>query len=83
MGTLYREPDKHRDTAHDYHGIPLASAAMFPDTVREILGVPAEFKLQFALAIGKGDPTSPLYNTGVGRAPLSESVTLHDTPDVL
>lgn len=70
-------------TAHGYHGIPLASAAMFPDTVREILGVPAEFKLQFALAIGKGDPTSPLYNTGVGRAPLSESVTLHDTPGVL
>jgi nitroreductase len=70
-------------TAHGYHGIPQALLGMYADTVREVLGVPGEFKLPFGIAFGVGDRTSPMYDIGIGRVPLRESVVVHDTPGVL
>lgn len=70
-------------TARGYHGIPQAIVGGYAGTVRRSLGVPDEFKLLFGIAFGMGDQTSPMYDVGMGRIPLQQSVMLHDTPGVL
>jgi hypothetical protein len=70
-------------TARGYRGIPQAVLGVYADTVRGSLGLGEEFKLLFGIAFGIGDRTSPMPDIGMGRIPLHQSVTLHDTPDVL
>jgi nitroreductase len=70
-------------TARGFHGIPQAILGMYADTVRASLGVPDELKLLFGIAFGIGDRTSPMYDVGVGRVPLRQSVVVHDTHGVL
>ncbi|GAA2334177.1 nitroreductase [Streptomyces kunmingensis] len=70
-------------TARGLHGIPQAVLGVYADTVRESLGVPGDLKLAFGIAFGTGDQNSPMYDIGMGRIPLHQSVVLHDTPGVL
>lgn len=70
-------------TARGFHGIPQALLGMYAGTVRESLGVPSELTMAFGIAFGVGDPASPMYDIGMGRVPLRQSVVLHDTPGVL
>ncbi|MER7052437.1 nitroreductase [Streptomyces sp. NPDC000351] len=70
-------------TARGFHGIPQAILGMYADTVRESLGVPGDLKLLFGIAFGIGDHNSPMYDIGIGRIALRQSVVLHDTPGVL
>lgn len=46
-------------------------------TVREFLGVDGDHKLVAAITFGKADESSPVFKTDPGRAPLSETVTVH------
>ena len=64
-------------TAHGYHGVPQGMVSLLAPTVREFLGVDEDQKLVTAITFGKADETSPVFNTNPGRAPLSETVTVH------
>ncbi|MFH9569411.1 nitroreductase [Streptomyces sp. NPDC017454] len=70
-------------TARGFHGIPQAVLGVYADTVRASLGVRDDLKLLFGISFGIGDKTSPMYDIGMGRIPLQQSVVLHDTPGVL
>ncbi|MFJ9036923.1 nitroreductase [Streptomyces sp. NPDC102406] len=70
-------------TARGHRGIPQAILGVYADTVRETLGISGDLKLLFGIAFGTGDRTSPMYDIGMGRVPLQQSVVLHDTPGVL
>lgn len=69
--------------ARGFHGIPQTILGMYADTVRTSLGVPDDLALLFGIAFGIGDETSPMYDIGMGRVPLRQSVVPHDTPGVL
>lgn len=64
---------------HGYQGIPQAVHGMYADTVRSTLGITKDHKLLFGIAFGTADPQSPLRSLEVGRAPLAQSVVLHDS----
>lgn len=51
--------------------------SLLAPTVREFLGVDEDQKLVTAITFGKANETSPVFNTNPGRAPLSETVTVH------
>jgi nitroreductase len=70
-------------TARGYHGIPQTVIGMFADTAREVLDVPADLKLLFAIGFGTAHPTSPLKSLDLTKVPLQNSVIVHDTPGVL
>lgn len=63
--------------AHGYHGVPQGMISLLAPTVREFLGVDEEYKLVTALTFGVADESSPVFKTAPGRAPLSETVTVH------
>ncbi|OFP87416.1 nitroreductase [Corynebacterium sp. HMSC059E07] len=63
--------------AHGYHGVPQGMISLLAPTVREFLGVDEEYKLVTALTFGVADESSPVFKTVPGRAPLSETVTVH------
>lgn len=64
---------------HGYQGIPQAVHGMYAETVRSTLGVTRDQKLLFGIAFGTADPESPLRRLDIGRAPLDQSVVLHDS----
>ena len=64
-------------TAHGYHGVPQGMISLLAPTVREFLGVDGDHKLVAAITFGKADESSPVFKTDPGRAPLSETVTVH------
>ncbi|MFJ8333371.1 nitroreductase [Streptomyces sp. NPDC094437] len=70
-------------TARGLGGIPQAVLGFHADTVRDILNVPEELKLLFGISFGEIDRTAPENTFRMGRAPLTQTVTLHDTPGVL
>ena len=63
--------------AHGYHGIPQGMISLIAPTAREFLGVDEDYKLVTAITFGTADESSPVFNTAPGRAPLSETVTVH------
>jgi nitroreductase len=67
-------------TARGLGGIPQTMLGMYADTVREVLGVPAELKLLFGISFGTADLEARENSFRVGRVPLEHSVVLHDTP---
>lgn len=68
--------------ARGYQAIPQAVISHYADTVRQILNVPAEHKLLFAISFGVADRTASVNNLQMDRIPIHESVTAHDTPGV-
>ncbi len=64
-------------------GIPQTMLGIYADVVRESLGVKPDMKLLFGISFGLADPEGPASEYRMGRAPLAESVVLHDTPGVL
>ncbi|MEE1799379.1 MULTISPECIES: nitroreductase [unclassified Streptomyces] len=70
-------------TARGLGGIPQTMLGMYADTVREFLGVPEEHKLLFGISFGTADVTALANSFHMGRAPLEQSVVVHDTPGVL
>lgn len=64
-------------TAHGLAGITQTVLGLYPDTVREMLGVPDTFKLLFGISFGYADPQAPDQQVDIGRAPWSESVVFH------
>ena len=67
-------------TARGLHGIPQTIIGLYADTVRDVLDVPTDLQLLFAIGFGKADPTSPLKSLNLDKVPVEESVTFHDTP---
>ena len=63
--------------AHGYHGVPQGMISLLAPSVREFLGVGEDQKLVASITFGKADETSPVFKTDPGRAPLSETVTVH------
>lgn len=51
--------------------------SLIAPTAREFLGVDEDYKLVTAITFGKADESSPVFKTNPGRAPLSETVTVH------
>ncbi|MFE6031707.1 nitroreductase [Streptomyces niveus] len=68
--------------ARGFAGVPQTHLGFFADTVREFLEVPEDLKLMFGISFGIADETAPVNNVRTARAPLAESVFLHDTPGV-
>lgn len=64
--------------ARGYAGIPQTLLGFHADTVREILGVPASFRLLFGISFGYADPNAPTYHTRMTKIPVEESVVFHD-----
>lgn len=64
-------------------GIPQTMLGSYADVVRESLGIKPEMKLLFGISFGRADPEGPASEYRMGRAPLDESVVVHDTPGVL
>ncbi|MFJ8001252.1 nitroreductase [Streptomyces sp. NPDC096310] len=69
--------------ARGFAGVPQTHLGFFADTVRAFLDVPEDFKLMYGISFGYADETAPVNTARTRRAPLEQSVTLHDTPDVL
>ncbi|CAI0693728.1 Nitroreductase family [Serratia entomophila] len=65
-------------TARGYAGIPQTLLGFHADTVREALGVSAEFRLLFGISFGYADPQAPTHSVRVGRLPVEKSVVLHN-----
>jgi nitroreductase len=57
-------------------GVPQTSVGLLADTVREVLGVPDDLKLLFAISFGYPDPG--VTKTPLGRAPLEANITFFD-----
>jgi len=70
-------------TARGYRSIPQTMIGQYADTVREVLGVPQDLKLLFAISFGHADHTADTNDLVMHRVPLQESVVVHDTPGVL
>ena len=64
-------------------GIPQTMLGYYADVVREVLGVDPSMGLLFGISFGTADPRGPSDAYRMGRAPLHESVVVHDTPGVL
>jgi len=58
-------------------GIPLTSLGQFAETIREVLGISAKFKMLFGIAFGYPDEAAPSYRRPRARADIGESVTFH------
>lgn len=69
--------------AHGLAGVPQTVVGFYADIVRRELGVRDEFKLLFGMSFGIEDKSAEENRFHLGRAPLSESVFMHDTPGVL
>ena len=64
-------------TARGVASCAQGALGLFPDIVREHLGVPANYKLLFGVSFGYENPESKANATRVGRASLDDAVTFH------
>jgi len=64
-------------TARGLGGVPQTSLGFFAQTMREFLGVSAEFRFLFGISFGYPDETSPCNRMRTGRDPVSHCVTFH------
>lgn len=65
-------------TARGLAGVPQTLLGMFAGPVREILGVGDDMKLLFGISFGYADASALSASVRIERAPLTESVQLHN-----
>ncbi len=65
-------------TARGFGSVPQLALARYPDTVREILGVPSEMKLLLGVSFGYPDFDAKINQIHLPRADLSETTVFHD-----
>ncbi|UOO81811.1 nitroreductase [Uruburuella testudinis] len=65
-------------TAHGFGGVPQTYLGYYADVVRETLGIAPEWKLLFGISFGRPDYDAVINQWRSARAPLSESVFLHE-----
>lgn len=58
-------------------GIPQTSLGFFAGVIREILGIPADYKMLFGISFGYPDEAAPGNRMRMGRVPVADSVTFH------
>lgn len=58
-------------------GVPQTVLGLYADTIRETLSVSPDLKLLFGISFGHPDSDAPGNAHRVGRAAISESVTIH------
>lgn len=64
-------------TAHGIASCAQGALGLFPDVVREHLGVPAHMKLLFGISFGYEDPGVKANTARVGRAGIDDVVQFH------
>lgn len=64
-------------TAHGLASCAQGALGLYPDIVRDHLGVGPDNKLIFGISFGYEDPAIDANRARVGRAPLTASVTFH------
>lgn len=64
-------------TAHGLASCAQGALGLYPDIVRDQLGVRPDNKLIFGISFGYEDPATDANRARVGRAPLAASVTFH------
>ena len=67
--------------AHGLHTCPQEAWAVWPKTVAEFLGMPAEHMLFCGMALGHGDESAPVNSWRTERASLAEFATLRGFED--
>jgi len=64
-----------------WHARPSArnetSKGFFAATIREVLNIEEEYKLLFGISFGYPDYAAPGNRFGMGRLPITDSVTFH------
>ena len=65
-------------TARGFGSVPQLALALYPDTVREILGVPSEMKLLLGVSFGYPDFDAKINQIHLPRADLRETTVFHD-----
>jgi len=64
-------------TAHGLGGIPQTSLGFYADTVREVLGIPENYKMLFGMSFGHPDLTATENMSRLGRDSIDQNVTIH------
>jgi nitroreductase len=64
-------------TAHGIASCAQGALGLFPDIVRELLGVPPNLKLLFGISFGYEDPSISANAARVGRADVDDVVRFH------
>lgn len=64
-------------TAHGLGGIPQTSLGFYADTVREVLGIPENYKMLFGMSFGHPDLTATENISRLGRDSIDQNVTIH------
>lgn len=64
-------------TAHGLGGIPQTSLGFYADTVREVLGIPENYKMLFGMSFGQPDLTATENISRLGRDEIDANVTFH------
>jgi nitroreductase len=59
-------------------GVPQTSLGMFADTIRDVLGLPAELKFLFGISFGYPDKAAKANQLAMRRDPIAANVTFHD-----
>jgi nitroreductase len=65
-------------TARGYAGIPQTLLGFYADTIRKLLGVSSDYKLLFGISFGYEDTNGPSHLVRMDRAPVMDSVVLHE-----
>ncbi len=63
--------------AHGLGSCPQTSLGFHADIVKEMLGVDDSLNLLFGISFGYPDADSPINNTRIGRANISDTTTFH------
>ncbi|MDP2085842.1 MAG: nitroreductase [Gemmobacter sp.] len=64
-------------TAHNLASCAQGALGLYPDIIRDHLGIAPDNKLIFGISFGYEDPATAANRARVGRAPLAASVTFH------
>lgn len=65
-------------TALGIGSIPQAALGLYPGMTREVLGIPDDQRLLYGVSFGYADTAAPANSFAVGRAALSDIVTVHE-----
>lgn len=58
-------------------GVPQTVLGLYADTVREVLGIPKEFKMLFGISFGRPDERAAANNLRMARDEITDNVTIH------
>jgi nitroreductase len=59
-------------------GVPQTSLGMFADTIRGVLGLPADLKFLFGISFGYADESAKANQLVMPRDPIAANVTFHE-----